>query len=343
MCASLATWLHPMMTLHRMQRGSIAYYTGDRRATLDVALREPPGPLPAHGHLAVLGATAALSVGDREAVERIRRRALDLPSLGTPGVGRNTALAAIAVYLDEPDADESLEFMFSGVRLGAASMLFGLVIAAWRVARTDDDDLRKRVLQLTATVAGDASIVVLNTGIVRLLADPSIDRWETAHDVLRRASETGLRLFYELPLEFIAEIELESGNRAVGLALLGAIEGERAKRNDLTAMGGRRDVVDRLIAEHGPLPETRFTLDEAVALAQRSRGERRRPSTGWASLTPVELDVARLVAEGLTNPSIATRLVMSPNTVKTHLSHIFTKLDITSRAELARLVATAPT
>jgi DNA-binding CsgD family transcriptional regulator len=34
---------------------------------------------------------------------------------------------------------------------------------------------------------------------------------------------------------------------------------------------------------------------------------------------------------------------MSPNTVKTHLSHIFVKLDISSRAELARLVAVAPT
>ena len=124
------------------------------------------------------------------------------------------------------------------------------------------------------------------------------------------------------------------------LALLGAIERERATRNDLTGTGGRRDVVARLIAEHGPLPESTLTLDEAVALAQRSRGERRRPSTGWASLTPVELDVARLVADGLTNPAIATRLLMSPNTVKTHLSHIFTKLDITSRAELARLVAT---
>ncbi len=172
-CASLATWSHPMMTLHRMQRGSVAYYTGDRHATLDAALAERPGMLPAHGYLAMLGTNAALAIGDRAAVEHFRRQALDLPALGTPGVTRNTALAAIAVNLDEPDADESLEFMFSGVRLGAASMMLGLLIAAWRVSRTHDDGLRRRVLELLATAPGDVPIVALNTGVTRLLADPS--------------------------------------------------------------------------------------------------------------------------------------------------------------------------
>ena len=203
-CASLASWSHPMKTLHRALRGFVGYYTGDRRATLDAALAERPGTLPAHAYLAMLGTITALAVGDHAAVEQFRRRVLDLPALGTPGVARSTALAAIAVYLDEPDADDSLEFMFSGVRLGAASMMFGLLIAAWRVSRTRDDDLRRRVLELLATAPGDVPIVVITTGLIRLLADPSADRWETAHDVLRRASGSGLRLFYELPLEYIA-------------------------------------------------------------------------------------------------------------------------------------------
>ena len=42
-----------------------------------------------------------------------------------------------------------------------------------------------------------------------------------------------------------------------------------------------------------------------------------------------------LVAEGLSNPEIAVRLLISRSTVKTHLNHAFTKLDISSRAELA--------
>ena len=81
-----------------------------------------------------------------------------------------------------------------------------------------------------------------------------------------------------------------------------------------------------------------MTLEEAVAYAERGRGERKRPSAGWASLTPTELDVARLVAEGLTNKQIAERLFVAPSTIKVHVSHIFGKLGLSTRSELATLV-----
>ena len=68
-------------------------------------------------------------------------------------------------------------------------------------------------------------------------------------------------------------------------------------------------------------------------------GGRRRPATGWASLTPAELEVVRLVSEGLRNDAIARRLFIAPGTVKVHLSHIFGKLGITTRAELAARAA----
>lgn len=68
---------------------------------------------------------------------------------------------------------------------------------------------------------------------------------------------------------------------------------------------------------------------------RRSRGERGRPSHGWRSLTPTELRVVELVAEGAANASVAKQLVMSPATVKTHLSHVFTKLGVGNRTELA--------
>ena len=70
--------------------------------------------------------------------------------------------------------------------------------------------------------------------------------------------------------------------------------------------------------------------------AQRGRGERRRPSRGWASLTPTEVDVARLVSEGLSNKDIATQLFVSPRTVQSHLTHVYTKLALTSRVQLAQ-------
>ncbi len=78
-----------------------------------------------------------------------------------------------------------------------------------------------------------------------------------------------------------------------------------------------------------------LTVDEAVAYAARARGERKRPSSGWDALTPMENQVVALAAEGLTNPQIAERLFVARGTVKIHLSHIFSKLGVSTRAELA--------
>jgi DNA-binding CsgD family transcriptional regulator len=78
-------------------------------------------------------------------------------------------------------------------------------------------------------------------------------------------------------------------------------------------------------------------VDQAVAYAERGRGARKRPSSGWASLTPVEHQVVDLVAEGLRNTDIAARLFVAPSTIKTHLAHAFAKLGVSTRSELAAL------
>ncbi|MBO0787015.1 MAG: hypothetical protein J2P33_13185, partial [Actinobacteria bacterium] len=70
-----------------------------------------------------------------------------------------------------------------------------------------------------------------------------------------------------------------------------------------------------------------------------ARGPRKRPQFGWQSLTPTEQTVAALVADGLSNPQIGERLFISRRTVQTHLAHVFAKLDISSRAQLAAEVA----
>ncbi len=75
----------------------------------------------------------------------------------------------------------------------------------------------------------------------------------------------------------------------------------------------------------------------------RAAGVRRRPSTAglsdeWPELTAAELRTVRLVAGGLTNRQAAEQLALSPHTVGTHLRKAFTKLDVTSRTELTRLV-----
>lgn len=53
-------------------------------------------------------------------------------------------------------------------------------------------------------------------------------------------------------------------------------------------------------------------------------------------LTPREIEIARLVAQGKRNREIARELTLTVSTVETHLKHIFAKLHVRSRTELAR-------
>ena len=120
----------------------------------------------------------------------------------------------------------------------------------------------------------------------------------------------------------------------------------------------------RAMARHGHGDRARGLLDQAVAIYERLeaardltrteatmrqlgirrgvRGRRGRPSIGWPSLTSTERTVADLVAEGLSNPQIGERLYISRRTVQSHLAHIFTKLDISSRVQLAAEVIRQP-
>jgi DNA-binding NarL/FixJ family response regulator len=74
-------------------------------------------------------------------------------------------------------------------------------------------------------------------------------------------------------------------------------------------------------------------------IASGRRGPRSRSTVGWASLTPTEQQVARLVTEGLTNAGVATRLGISDRTVETHVSHILNKLALPGRAAIAATAA----
>jgi DNA-binding CsgD family transcriptional regulator len=107
------------------------------------------------------------------------------------------------------------------------------------------------------------------------------------------------------------------------------------------------------VAEAVPLLETALAAYTAAGAERdaarvrsllRARGARPsssgpRSSRAWPELTESEFAVVSLVAQGATNREVAERLFLSPYTVNTHLRHVFTKLDIRSRVELARLAA----
>lgn len=110
---------------------------------------------------------------------------------------------------------------------------------------------------------------------------------------------------------------------------------------------GARGFVEQAVGVYEDLDAARdLARPEAVlrdlGVRRGRRGPRGRPQHGWASLTETERTVAGLVAEGLSNPQIGDRLYVSRRTVQTHVAHIFTKLDMSSRSKLAAEVTRRP-
>jgi DNA-binding CsgD family transcriptional regulator len=116
----------------------------------------------------------------------------------------------------------------------------------------------------------------------------------------------------------------------IGLATRPFEEAARAPHVDRA-----RDLLGEDTFNHHWNEAANLTLGEMIEYVSRARGERKRPSAGWESLTPTELRIVALVAAGLANPQIADRMFIARGTVKVHLSHIFAKLAVATRAELA--------
>ncbi len=77
----------------------------------------------------------------------------------------------------------------------------------------------------------------------------------------------------------------------------------------------------------------------AHGIRRGPHAKHRQARSGWDSLTPTETKIAAFVEEGLSNPEIAARLLLSRRTVATHVSHILKKLDVHSRIDIAREAA----
>ena len=170
-----------------------------------------------------------------------------------------------------------------------------------------------------------------------------------AYDALDLAARLKGDLLVPFTLDCLATIAAEADNHLLAARLFGAAESARQRMGmvrfkvleatDAAGIAAVRDALGDNDFDAAWVEGAALSIEEATAYAQRGRGERNRASSGWASLTRAELDVVKLVGEGLGNKDVAARLFVSPRTVQAHLTHIYTKLGLTSRVQLAQEAA----
>jgi predicted ATPase/DNA-binding CsgD family transcriptional regulator len=265
----------------------------------------------AYGHVA--SGFAALAAGDFAAAHEVREAALQCPIVVSGG---SAALQRI-----------------------------------WNAeAALTDRDLtaaRRWADEAVSTTLGWFLMSALSTRALVAISQGEPDQAERdAHDALACATELEAHLGVSDVLECLAILAGDSASHREAARLLGAARAIRQRTGEVrfkiydayyeASAAALRDALGEKDFDSALAEGAALSTEEAIAYAQRGRGQRKRPTSGWGSLTPTERDVVRLVSEGLANNDIATRLFVSPRTVQTHLTHVYTKLGLTSRVQLAQ-------
>ncbi len=337
-------WQHIAIGTAQADNGELADAVGELREGIGIARRVGDPAVEIWG--CSCWAVVELSRGNVPELQEITA-GMDRPGrpLGEAGATVIDALRLVAADVDHATAALcSLgEFLLAGNDPpdGARMILLGATLALRAGDRPGARAAAERSLagceQLGSALAGACRVF-----LARLDRSDGLAAEQQAHAGLAEIVDAGL--WAEVPdaLELLGGFAVDSGSFAEGARLLSAaailhermgqrcwLDGE-AERDRARAAAGLGDNFPRAAAEG-----QRLDGPAAVAYARRARGERRRPSFGWESLTPTELEVVRLAAAGLTNPAIGERLFISRGTVKTHLEHVFAKLGVRTRAELA--------
>ena len=266
----------------------------------------------------------AIHTGDTRQARRLGGIARVMHEQGTPAVRRHAGWLLALLAMAEGDAEAAREWLRAPTGPDGRPILprfpFDVAdeVALARIALATQDD---ELAQLALSISRGRS--ELNPGIHSIAATAAHVRGLLERN--RADLQAAVDLFERTP----RPLELAAALEDLG-AELTATERESAV-----------DLLGRTLAlytELGATWDARRVRSRLRELGVRRRLVAAEPETnGWAALTTSELTVARLVAEGLTNREVAERLFVSPHTVNSHLRHVFSKLGITSRVELARV------
>jgi predicted ATPase/class 3 adenylate cyclase/DNA-binding CsgD family transcriptional regulator len=223
-------------------------------------------------------------------------------------------------------------------------------LAEVTLARGDLPTARRYADEAVPLTAGvGRTIALVARARVAIAQDEPEQAERDAHEALAVAVAVDAHITTPDAFECLGAVANAAGSHQQAARLLGAADALRHSMGIVrykvydaghrTVIASLRDGLGDSEFEIGWAEGAGLTLEEAIAYARRGRGERKRPTSGWGSLTPAELDVIELVRQGLPNKDIAARLFISPRTVATHLTHVYTKLVLTSRVQLAQEAA----
>jgi DNA-binding CsgD family transcriptional regulator len=265
-----------------------------------------------------------IHTGDARQARRLGEVARVMLEQGTPAVRRHAGWLLATFAMAQGNAEAARRWLRAPPDPDGRAILprfpldIGDEVLLARIALATHDDALAQLARSTSRRRAE-----LNPGIHSIAAAAAHVRGllERSHEDLREA----VALFERTP----RRLELAAALEDLG-AELAATEREAAI-----------DVLGRTLAlytELGATWDARRVRSRLRELGVRRRLVITEPETsGWPAMTTSERSVARLVAEGLTNREVADRLFVSPHTVNSHLRHIFSKLGINSRVELARL------
>lgn len=193
------------------------------------------------------------------------------------------------------------------------------------------------------------ALIQRHEGLIAAAEGDPAAAYDLAQSALATLAAVGAHGDVADTLDDIAILAVADGHALDGLRLAAAADAFRVRTGAVLPQPDRARLQVGLNAARAAAGDDAFeaawaegaglSIDQAVVYASRRRGQRLRPTSGWSSLTPAERSVVDLVATGATTEQIAERLFVTRNTVKTHLAHIYTKLDIRTRSELAAVAA----